>query len=463
MPALSPTMTQGNIGTWQKNAGDAITPGDVLVEIETDKAQMDFEFQEEGFIAKTLLDSGAKDVPVGSPIAILVENEDDVSAFADFTIADAGGKEKSAKANTSVKEPESGEKPQEKQEESTKSTPPTAAKQESSSEKSSASESKPAAAEKPAAEESSSTSGGRIFASPVARRLAEEKGIALRDVKGSGPDGRVVKADIENHKPAKAVAAPAPAKGESAPADKPAKVSQAGASAEAAYTDIALTGMRKTIAARLAESKQNSPHYYLTVSINMDKTLKLREALNLAADGRYKLSVNDFIVKATAQALKEVPEANSAWYGEFIRQNHNADICIAVATPNGLITPIIKSAQSIGLSTISNRSKKLAKKAREGKLKPDEYQGGTFTISNLGMFGIQNFTAIINPPQACILAVGETSDVLALDPTSEKGFKSIKVMQATLSSDHRVVDGAVGAKWTKAFKRILENPLELLL
>lgn len=195
----------------------------------------------------------------------------------------------------------------------------------------------------------------------------------------------------------------------------------------------------------------------------MDKVLKLREALNAKADGRYKLSVNDFIVKASAQALKEVPEANSAWYGDFIRQNHNADICVAVATPNGLITPIVKSAQALGLSSISNQTKELAKKARDGKLKPDEYQGGTFTISNLGMFGIDNFTAIINPPQACILAVGETSDVLALDPTSEKGFKATKVMKATLSSDHRVVDGAVGARWTSAFKRIMENPLELLL
>lgn len=458
MPALSPTMTQGNIGTWQKNAGDAIAPGDVLVEIETDKAQMDFEFQEEGFIAKVLLDSGSKDVPVGSPIAILVENEDDVAAFAEFTIADAGGKSDAPKADTEVKEP-ANEKPQEKQQQSTDSTPPTAASQQESS----APKSEPKSEPKESPESEPTSSRGRIFASPVARRLAEEKGIALRDIKGTGPDGRIVKSDIENYKPS--AAPPAASKGKSAPADKPAALSQAGsaASAEAAYTDIPLTGMRKTIAARLAESKQTSPHYYLTVSINMDKTMKLREALNARADGRYKLSVNDFIVKATAQALKEVPEANSAWYGEFIRQNHNADICIAVATPNGLITPIVKSAQSIGLSTISNRTKELAKKARDGKLKPDEYQGGTFTISNLGMFGIENFTAIINPPQACILAVGETADVLALDPTSEKGFKSTKVMKATLSSDHRVVDGAVGAKWTAAFKRIMENPLELLL
>jgi pyruvate dehydrogenase E2 component (dihydrolipoamide acetyltransferase) len=447
MPALSPTMTQGNIGTWQKNAGDAITPGDVLVEIETDKAQMDFEFQEEGFIAKLLQDSGAKDVKVGSPIAVLVENEDDVSAFADFTIEDAGG---AAKAETDVAAPE---KPQEKQETSTESTPPAASKQESKSDA--------APASSPSSGETGASSG-RILASPVARRLADEKGIALRDVKGSGPDGRIVKADIENFKPSAAPAksAPAPSK---ASADKPASVSSTPAAADAAYTDIPLTGMRKTIAARLSESMQTAPHYYLTIAINMDKTTKLREALNSKAEGRYKLSVNDFIVKAVAQALKEVPEANSAWYGDFIRQNHNADISVAVATPSGLMTPIIKSAQAKGLSEISNTTKELAKRARDGKLQPAEYQGGTFTISNLGMFGIDQFTAIINPPQACILAIGQTSEVLELDPTSERGFKASKVMKCTLSSDHRVVDGAVGAKFTAAFKRILENPLELLL
>ena len=441
MPALSPTMTQGNIGSWQKNAGDSIQPGDVLVEIETDKAQMDFEFQEEGFIAKLLLESGSKDVAVGSPIAVLVENEDDVKAFEDFTIDDAGG---AKKVETSVKEPED-EKPQEKQEKSTESTPPTAAKQE-----------KPKSEEAPKATSEKSDSS-RIFASPVARRMAEEKGIALRDVKGTGPDGRIVKSDIENFKPSAA-----PAKQTTASADKPAKISETAASGSA-YTDIPLTGMRKTIAARLTESKQNSPHYYLTVSINMEKIIKLRTALNAQADGRYKLSINDFIVKAAAQALTQVPEANSAWYGDFIRQHHNADISVAVATPNGLMTPIITAAQSRGLSSISNTTKDLAKRARDGKLKPAEYQGGTFTISNLGMFGISSFTAIINPPQACILAIGESADTLILDESAEKGFRAVPIMQATLSSDHRVVDGAVGAKWTSAFKKIMENPLELLL
>ena len=455
MPALSPTMTQGNIGAWQKKAGDSIAPGDVLVEIETDKAQMDFEFQEEGFIAKTLLDAGSKDVQVGAPIAVLVENEDDVAAFADFTVEDAGGAVDSAAAK--AEQPKSGEGAQEKPNTSTESEPPATSDKASE---------KPAEPQTSSSEAAPASSSGRISASPVARRLAEERGIALRDVKGSGPEGRIVKSDIENYKPsAKSASAPAekaqsPTK---APADKPAAISQAGATGSAAYTDIPLTGMRKTIAARLSESKQTAPHYYLTVSVKMDKVLKLREALNAKADGRYKLSVNDFVVKAAAQALVEVPEANSAWYGDFIRQNHNADISIAVATPSGLMTPIVKTVQAKGLSSISNQTKELAKRARDGKLKPDEYQGGTFTISNLGMFGIDQFTAIINPPQACILAVGETKDVLELDPTSERGFKATKTMKCTLSSDHRVVDGAVGAKWTSAFKRIMENPLELLL
>ncbi|KAJ8607254.1 hypothetical protein MRB53_040440 [Persea americana] len=414
--------TQGNIGTWQKQAGDSIAPGDVLVEIETDKAQMDFEFQEEGYIAK------------------LLKTKTTSSAFAEFSIDDAGGA-KAPKSEGEATEPKN-EVPQEKQEKSTESTPPAAAKQE-----------QPKAETKSEPEPASKTSD-RIFASPVARRMAEEKGIALRDIKGTGPDGRIVKVDVENYKPSKAPAKTA------APADKPAKVSETAASSSSAYTDIPLTGMRKTIAARLTESFQQSPHYYLTVSINMDKLMKLRQALNEKAEGRYKLSLNDFIVKASAQALVLCPEVNSAWHGDFIRQHHNADISVAVATPNGLMTPIITSAQARGLSSISNTTKQLAAKARDGKLKPNEYQGGTFTISNLGMYGIDNFTAIINPPSACILAIGATSEVLVLDETTERGFKQSQIMKATLSSDHRVVDGAVGAKWMKEFKQIMENPLE---
>ncbi len=329
-----------------------------------------------------------------------------------------------------------------------------------------------AKAEAPKASEGSSSSSGSgaqpsgdrpiIHASPIAKRLALEKGIPLFGLKGTGPEGRIVKADIDNYKPAAA------AGGASAPA--------AAAAPGANYTDLPVTGMRRTIAARLTESKQNTPHYYTTVEINMDRVAKLRELFNSAAKsaeakggvaegvkGGVKLSVNDFIVKAAALALAEVPDVNAGWHGDFIRQYSTADISIAVATPTGLITPIVANAGAKGLSQISAETKSLAAKARDGKLQPQEYQGGSFTISNLGMFGVDNFTAIINPPQAGILAIGGTSKKLVLDAESEKGFKEIEVMKATLSADHRVVDGAVGAKWLKAFKSYLESPLSFML
>ncbi|CEJ00564.1 Putative Pyruvate dehydrogenase complex dihydrolipoamide acetyltransferase [Rhizopus microsporus] len=221
--------------------------------------------------------------------------------------------------------------------------------------------------------------------------------------------------------------------------------------------------MRKIIATRLAESKQQVPHYYLTTEINMEKINKLREVLNKSSDGKYKLSVNDFVIKASALALKKVPEVNSAWQGDFIRQYNTADISVAVATPNGLITPIVGSAESKGLSAISNQVKDMAKRARDGKLAPHEYQGGSFTISNLGMYGIKHFTAIINPPQSCILAVGGTQQKIVVDEASEKGFAVRDVMEVALSADHRVVDGAVGATWMQAFKEYMENPLKMML
>jgi pyruvate dehydrogenase E2 component (dihydrolipoamide acetyltransferase) len=221
--------------------------------------------------------------------------------------------------------------------------------------------------------------------------------------------------------------------------------------------------MRKIIASRLTESKQQVPHYYVTVEVDMDKTTKLREVLNKSSEGKYKLSVNDFIIKASALALKKVPEVNSAWQGDFIRQYNSADICVAVATPSGLITPIVTSAEAKGLTTISTQVKDLAKRARDGKLAPHEYQGGSFTISNLGMFGINNFTAIINPPQSCILAIGGTQQKVVSDETTESGLAVRNVMEVTLSADHRVVDGAVGATWLQAFREYMENPLKMML
>lgn len=430
MPALSPTMTAGGIGVWQKKVGDEIQPGDVLVEIETDKAQMDFECQEEGFLAKILVDTGAKDVAVGQPIAVFVDDEADIAAFENFSASDVEGA--AAPAPAATEEPKKEE-----------SKPEAAAPAASSNESAAATPSH----------------DGRVLASPLARKLANERGIDIAQIKGSGPNGIVSKDDVEGYK---APAAAAPAAAASAPAQIPTAYTPQGAAGEA-YTDIPTTSMRKIIASRLTESKQQIPHYYVTVEINMDKTNKLREVLNKSAEGKYKLSVNDFVIKASALALKSVPEVNSAWQGDFIRQYNTADICVAVATPAGLITPILTSAESKGLSTISSQVKDLATRARDGKLSPQEYQGGSFTISNLGMFGVSNFTAVINPPQSCILAVGGAQQKVVADETAESGFAVRNVMEVTLSADHRVVDGAVGATWLQSFKGFMENPLKMML
>jgi len=418
MPALSPTMTQGNIGTWQKQVGDEIQAGDVLVEIETDKAQMDFECQEEGFLAKILVDTGSKEIPVNEPIAILVEDKDNISKFENF------------KPSAKAEEPAKSEPAPQKE------APPPPPPQPSQS-----SPAKPT----PASEPVRSGSSERVFATPVAKKLAQERNIPLDQIKGSGHLGAITKSDVENFVPqaAPSVSAPSP-------------------SASADYTDIPLSGMRKVIASRLTESKQTIPHYYLTIEVEMDKILKLRQALNKMSDGAYKLSVNDFIIKASALSLLKVPEVNSSWQNDYIRQYHNADISIATATPSGLITPIVPRAESKGLSTISQEVKSLAEKARNNQLKPHEYQGGTFTISNLGMFGIKSFTAIVNPPQSCILAVGTTQPKV-VPAANDNEYRVSQVMNVTLSCDHRVVDGAVGAQWLKAWKGYMENPLTMLL
>ncbi|KAG2208872.1 hypothetical protein INT47_011012 [Mucor saturninus] len=430
MPALSPTMTAGGVGKFQKVAGDAINPGDILVEIETDKAQMDFECQEEGFVAKILVNEGDKDIPVGKPIAIFVDDESDVAAFKDFTVADLESAPAAAPAAEAPKE--------------AAAAAPAAASTE---------ESKPAS--------SGNASSDRTKASPLARLLAEERGIDISKIQGSGLDGHIVKSDVENYKES---AAPAAAPAAAAPVAQapPAAYAPQGTSGNA-FVDEPTTSMRKIIAARLTESKQTVPHYYVTVEINMDKVNKLRQVLNKSSEGQYKLSVNDFVIKASALALKSVPEVNSAWQGDFIRQYNSADICVAVATPTGLITPIIGQAETKGLSSISAQVKDMAKRARDGKLAPAEYQGGSFTISNLGMYGVKNFTAIINPPQSCILAVGGAQQKVVADETTESGFAVRDIMEVTLSADHRVVDGAVGATWLQSFKGFMENPLKMLL
>ncbi|KXN89914.1 Dihydrolipoyllysine-residue acetyltransferase [Leucoagaricus sp. SymC.cos] len=440
MPAMSPTMTEGGIASWKKKEGEAFSSGDVLLEIvrpfsvhaklslltchgqETDKATIDVEAQDDGVLAKIIAPDGSKGVQVGSVIAIVGEEGDDLSGAAALA-------EQASKQAPAVKEEKAPELPEQE------TSPP------------------PAPESKPAPETKAELpTGDRIFASPIAKKIALERGIPLAQIKGTGPNGRIIREDVESFKPA---AAPAAATSQPAAAESTAD-----------YVDTPVSNMRRTIGARLTQSKQELPHYYLTVEIDMDKVLKLREVFNKTLtekDKTSKLSVNDFIVKAASCALSDVPEANSAWLGEVIRQYKKADISVAVATPTGLITPIVKDVGSKGLATISAETKALAKKARDGKLQPSEYQGGTFTISNLGMYDISHFTAIINPPQSCILAIGSTQATLVPAPEEERGFKTVQIMKATLSSDHRVVDGAIGARWLAAFKGYLENPLTFML
>lgn len=424
MPALSPTMTAGNIGVWQKKAGDSISPGEVLVEIETDKAQMDFEFQEEGILAKVLKDSGSKDVAVGSPIAVMVEEGQDVSAFADFTTEDAGG-DKGAAAP--AKEEPKKETP----------APSEAPKQEA-----------------PAAQESEST-GARLqpvldrepIIAPAAKKLALEKGVPISQVKGTGPAGRITLADIEKFQ-------------SSAPA---------GAASAASFVDTPTSSMRKVIATRMAQSLHENAHYFVSSTVSVSKLLKLRTALNAQSEGAYRLSVNDFLIKACSVALKKVPIVNASWIEEngqsVIRQHNNVDISVAVATPTGLITPIVKNVTGLGLQSISSQVKDLGKRAKENKLKPEEFQGGTFTISNMGMNdAVERFTSIINSPQAAIVAVGTTKKVAVPVETDDgTGVEWDDQICLTGSFDHRVVDGAVGGEFMKELKKVVENPLELLL
>ncbi|PNS16954.1 Dihydrolipoyllysine-residue acetyltransferase component of pyruvate dehydrogenase complex, mitochondrial [Sphaceloma murrayae] len=438
MPALSPTMQAGNIGTWQKKVGDTLAPGDVLVEIETDKAQMDFEFQEEGVLAKILKDSGEKDVAVGNPIAVMVEEGGDVSAFDAFSVDDAGGDKSASKGGNEQEAANASEPPS-----SDSATAPPPAKEEAPA---------PQSKEPESSGERLQTSLDRQpNVSPAAKKLALEKGVPLAQIKGSGPGGRVTKEDVEKFKPAAA--------------SSPAAVAGA-----AAYEDIPASSMRKTIAARLVQSMNQSPHYVVQSSVSVTKLLKLRQALNASADGKYKLSVNDFLIKALAAAAKKVPAANSSWREEagnvYIRQNNVVDVSVAVATPVGLMTPIVRNVTGTGLESISSQVKDLGKRARDGKLKPEEYQGGTITISNMGMNpAIDRFTAVINPPQATILAVGAVKKV-AIPVDNDDGTTGVEwdeQMVISGSFDHKVVDGAVGGAFIAEIKQVIENPLALLL
>ncbi|MDP2436390.1 MAG: pyruvate dehydrogenase complex dihydrolipoamide acetyltransferase [archaeon] len=424
MPALSPTMEKGNIVQWKKAVGARVQPGDLLCIIETDKATIDFEAVEEGFLAAVLVKDGTRDVPVGSLIAVIAESEKDVSSFADFS-ADA------------ISHPAA--------------TPsPVAA---------AAAAASPAPVAAPTSS-SSPAAGGSKFSSPRARALAAEKNYSIASIVGTGPNGRVIEADVLSFVPQPVSAAVQQQVVASSPAQQ--QVTAAVISGSE-YTDYPHSNVRKVIAQRLTQSKQTIPHYYLTMDINVDQLLKVRAELNESAKGAYKLSVNDFVVKAAAIALRQMPEVNSQWTDTAIRRFHTLDINVAVATENGLLTPLIRCADNIGLTSISSRVKELADAAKSKKINPNDLVPGTFTISNLGMFGISSFCAVINPPQACILAVGGTEKRVVVDGDDDTKFKVVNTMTVTLSCDHRVVDGAVGATWLQKFKALIERPNNMLL
>ncbi|WOG89389.1 hypothetical protein DCAR_0208627 [Daucus carota subsp. sativus] len=423
MPSLSPTMTEGNIARWLKKEGDQVSTGDVLCEVETDKATVEMECMEDGYLAKIVHGDGAKEIKVGEVIAVTVEDEGDISKFKDYRPSDAAGPPKDSSVSAPPKE-DVVEKP--------KSSP----KPESS---------KPSEARE---------NGGRIFASPLARKLAEENNVSLSSIKGTGPDGNIVKADIEDYMSSRGK--------EVSPASS--KVDKTEVSA-LDYADIPLSQIRKVTASRLLLSKQTIPHYYLTVDTCVDKLMELREQLNSLqeASGGKRISVNDLVIKAAALALRKVPQCNSSWTNDYIRQYHNVNINVAVQTDNGLFVPVIRDADKKGLSKISEEVKVLAQKAKENNLKPEDYEGGTFTVSNLGgPFGVEQFCAIINPPQAGILAVGSAKKRV-VPGAGMDDYVFASFMAVTLSCDHRVIDGAIGAEWLKAFKGFIENPDTMLL
>lgn len=418
MPKMSDTMTEGVIVSWLKKVGDDVKPGDILAEVETDKATMELE----NYVKGTLLHIGIAEggsVPVDAVIAVVGKKGEDFSS-----LIEGGGDSKPAKEEKAAEEPATEEnKPAEEK------AKPAAEVSEPKPEKEI---SKPAA---------NASADSRLKASPLAKKIADDKGIDINEVSGSGDNGRIVKRDVESYTPAKT--------------DN--KVAAKSAGTES-FTEVPVSQMRKAIARRLSESKNTAPHFYLTMSINMDKVNEARKAI--LDQGDVKISVNDIIVKAVAAALRKNPAANSSWLGDKIRFNDHINIGVAVAIEDGLIVPVIKFADTKGLATISAEVKDLASRAKAKKLQPNEFEGNTFTISNLGMFGIDQFTAIINPPDACILAIGASKETVI----AENGqMKIASIMKVTLSCDHRAVDGAVGAAFLQTLKGMLENPVMILV
>lgn len=439
MPALSPTMEEGNLAKWLVKEGDTVKAGDVIAEIETDKATMEVEAVDEGVVAKLVVPAGTEAVKVNAVIAILAEEGEDVGAAASGAGAAAPAKAEAAPAPKTEAAP-------------------------------AAASAAPAASTAASAQAPAASSGERVFASPLARRLAKDAGLDIKAVTGSGPKGRVVKSDVEKAVSTGGAKAAAPVSAASA---APAPTLAKGASeeavlknfAEGSYELVPHDGMRKTIAKRLQESKQTIPHFYVSVDCELDALLALRAQLNAAApekDGRpgYKLSVNDMVIKALALALRDVPDANVSWTDTKMVKHKHADVGVAVSIPGGLITPIIRMAETKSLSTISNEMKDLGKRAKDRKLKPEEYQGGTTAVSNMGMMGVKNFAAVVNPPHATILAVGAGEERVVV---KNGEMKIANVMTVTLSTDHRCVDGALGAELLGAFKRYIENPMGMLV
>ena len=415
MPALSPTMTEGNVASWLKNEGEPVAAGDILCEIETDKATMEVEATDEGTLGRILAPAGSEGVAVNAVIGLILEEGEDASALA--------GAEPPAAVPAGASPAEA---------------PASAAPA-------------PSALAAPPAEPAARASGPRIFASPLARRMARQAGLDLAAIAGSGPNGRVVKADVEAAIAAAAQAAPAPAA--AAPAAPPA--------APGGYADTPASTMRKVIARRLQEAKREVPHFYLTVDCAVDALRETRKALN-ERSGDGALSLNDFVIRAAALALRKVPAANASWVDGALRRYDSVDVSVAVAIEDGLVTPIVRDADRKGIAAISAEVKALAARARARPmgLAPEEYQGGTFSVSNLGMYGVKTFSAIINPPQAMILAVGAAEQ----RPVVKDGALAVAtVMSCTLSVDHRVVDGALGAAFLQAFRGLIEDPLTMLL
>jgi pyruvate dehydrogenase E2 component (dihydrolipoamide acetyltransferase) len=450
MPALSPTMEKGNLAKWLKKEGDKVKSGDVIAEIETDKATMEVEAVDEGTLAKIVVPEGTQDVPVNDVIAVLANEGEDVKS-----------------AGAGATKPAASSAPPAKAEEAPASGKPTPAPAAAAPAAKAAAPAPTTPAPQASAPAPQTNGHGRIFSSPLARRLAKEAGIELTRVNGSGPHGRIIARDVEEAKSGKGLKAPAQAPA-GAPVIAPSMSDKQirALFEDGSYEVIPHDGMRRTIAQRLTASVQNVPHFYLTMECNIDLLVQAREQINAAApkdkEGKpaYKLSVNDFVIKALALALQRVPNANVSWTEGGMLKHKHSDVGVAVAMPGGLITPIIRKAETKPVSVISAEMKDFAARARARKLKPEEYQGGTTAVSNLGMYGIKEFTAVINPPHATILAVGASEE----RPIVKGGkIEVAQMMSVTLSCDHRAVDGALGAELLGAFKKLIENPVMMVV